>query len=365
MLENNTGCGAIILIIGIILGGIASGVALSDKIKAKISNVGVGPPPNDLIHFSNSSSFKTGVLVDGSRDSFAVNDESHEGIPGADISGFYFTDLPGEVIGFASNPGSPPFTSSLPPTLKTPSDTLNPLVWTSGMDTVTFVFENEYAINISVWIIFGDFASQQASALEAIRKTVEIWTREGQGIRFQTPSIINATDHDDEEKKRLEDLLANDPDFLLDCEHVGSLRDNDRFAQNMINVYYVPRVRNLSEAGSGARAGTRCEGHNILMGNNASIELLAHEIGHAFSLDHVDSFTSDFDTSNVMHSASMIRNYLTEGQTFRSVVNRASAINEVSFYNKRPGLAQRTCSNIITIPAPDDCPELQKRIWTP
>jgi hypothetical protein len=96
------------------------------------------------------------------------------------------------------------------------------------------------------------------------------------------------------------------------------------------------------------------------MGRNASDHLFSHEIGHAFSLGHVNALTMFFDTTNVMHNASNNRNFLTEGQTFRAVVNTGSVINGV--YNARPGLITRNCGNS-TDTTVADCPAVQKRIW--
>lgn len=383
MLENNTGCGAIILIIGIILGGIAGGVALSDKIKGKISdltNAPPPPPPNDIIHFSNSSSFNTGVLVDGKRGSSDVDDEPYTGSTGADIILFYLTSLPGEVIGFAQNAGSPPFPTSLPPTLKTPLDEVNPLAWTPDTDNVSFTFSNEYLIDVSIWIIFtrldiedsDTYDSQRDMALEAIRNTVDIWTTEGQGIRFRDYNIIDRTNDDDPQKKALEDRLSN-PNSAVGCtdiaDLVGDEQENKRFTDRIINIYYVPRVQSSSEVGSGSTSGTHCAGsfakpyHVILMGTHTNHDLLVHEIGHALSLEHINAFNMDFKDDNVMHSASTTRRYLTEGQTFRSVVNIASALNDPSTYNARQGLPQRECNNLLTVEL--GCPEIQKRIWSP
>ncbi len=59
-----------------------------------------------------------------------------------------------------------------------------------------------------------------------------------------------------------------------------------------------------------------------------------------------------------MHSASNVRAFLTEGQTFRAHTRPASAINAV--YALRPGLLTRSCDrDTLTL----TCPPIAKRIW--
>ncbi len=94
------------------------------------------------------------------------------------------------------------------------------------------------------------------------------------------------------------------------------------------------------------------------MGKNSGDELLSHEIGHAFSLTHVNA-DANFNVDNIMHSASNTRQYATEGQLFRAHLNPESILN--ALYNARPGEVTRFCAynNTATFP----CPAIQKRVW--
>ena len=90
----------------------------------------------------------------------------------------------------------------------------------------------------------------------------------------------------------------------------------------------------------------------------AGSELLAHELGHDLALEHIDDRVADFDPTNIMHSASNIREFLTEGQLFRAHLRQNSALNLV--YGARPGLPIRNCDrDTLTL----DCPSIAKRLW--
>lgn len=119
---------------------------------------------------------------------------------------------------------------------------------------------------------------------------------------------------------------------------------------------------NTVDFGSGAATtnGVWCGGNLVAMGRNTSDHLFSHEIGHGFDLAHTNTLTANFDTTNVMHNASNSRNYLTEGQTFRAILDPNSAVNAT--YNLRPGQTTRNCGGTAQT-ATATCPAVQKRIW--
>ncbi len=77
------------------------------------------------------------------------------------------------------------------------------------------------------------------------------------------------------------------------------------------NVYLVGLVDGVTSRGNACTIG----GSFVAIAAGSGAELLAHEFGHDFGLEHVDDLTTDFDVSNVMHSASNTRRYFTEGQS--------------------------------------------------
>lgn len=134
----------------------------------------------------------------------------------------------------------------------------------------------------------------------------------------------------------------------------------------MINIYYVDRVGGgPSSVGTGT--GWSCKndhesdngGDFVAMGSATGDELLAHELGHSFALQHTNGLTG-YDTTNVMHNASNTREFLTEGQTFRLHMLAGSAINDANIYGARPGLTTRDCR---INAASEICVDNKKRIW--
>jgi hypothetical protein len=96
----------------------------------------------------------------------------------------------------------------------------------------------------------------------------------------------------------------------------------------------------------------------VAMGQSTLSDLLSHEIGHDFNLTHTDA-DANFDQTNIMHSASSTRAFISEGQLLRAHMSAASALNDT--YNARPGQPTRNCPYSNT--ATDQCPAIQKRIW--
>jgi len=284
---------------------------------------------NDKVHLTNGATGENGILVDGTKRGSSVNDERFAGAAGSDIAIGRFTRS-GEVIGY---------TNDHPPTLKAG------VAWTAGSDTVNLAFENKYLVPFYIWIVKGPYADQRMVAINASVRTSQIWTNERQGIGFSVFQINDAT------------AAPEAPSFYaFTCAAMAAdIKLKIGFNSGGINIYYVDTVDSVTTKG------IACGGGVVAMGKRTSDHLLSHEIGHGFNLVHVNSLTSFFDTTNVMHPASNNRNYLTEGQTFRAVVNSGSFINRV--YNARPGLITRDCGNS-TSTTDFSCPAVQKRIWS-
>ncbi|MEP6769949.1 MAG: hypothetical protein ABJC61_14850 [Acidobacteriota bacterium] len=222
----------------------------------------------------------------------------------------------------------------------------SPASWSAGDVPVRFV--NQLSLPVTVWIVKGPFASQKASALNALTTTDQIWWDERVGV-VDSPLAIN-------------DATGNSKAstyFNFTCTQQSALQTDIGQTAGRINIYFLDKV----DRGGGSYAqgnGNACAigSSFVAVGSSIGTDLLVHETGHDFGLTHVDDLTTDFDATNVMFSSSNSRQYFTEGQTFRAHMTPGSAINAV--FNARPGQPTRNCARDT---ATAQCPLIKKRIW--
>jgi len=306
----------------------------------------------DAIRVHNTVSDEVGALVDGLRAGAVVNDARYLKIRlGRFMSGVFpvvplenFTPAPvsNEAVAFAR--GRPPLL-------------LDNLSWSAFDDTIHATFDDEYAIDVRIWIVHGPFETTRNVALSAAVVTLTIWEHERQGIVFSNVNVTDATD--DPDTPSLVDFHCVD-----DAENIKSLIGHE---PGVLNIYYV-RTVDFSPPGPpfepSTTSGVWCSPQQIIaMGRQTSGPLLAHELGHAFGLAHPTqppAVAQHFDTRNVMHPSSSNREFLTEGQTFRAVIGTFSSINRI--YDVRFGQPTRPCPHSAT-DTDLDCPGLHKRLW--
>jgi hypothetical protein len=286
---------------------------------------------SDRVTVNGGDGAEDGVLVDGTASGSFHNDDRATGPDGSAITVGPFDAPPGEAIAF---------TQGHAPTLHTSVN------WTSGGDSVGFAYDPKFRVKFRIWVIKGPFADGQTKAVNACIRTAQIWRDERQGTGFSVFEITDATAN------------ANAGSYTaFDCGKVATMKTDIGFDTGAVNVYWV----NTVDFGSGAATsnGVWCGGNVVAMGWNVLDHLFSHEIGHAFALEHVNTLTTFFDTTNVMHNASNSRNWLTEGQTFRAVTTPGSVVNTLG---GRSG-PTRTCGGTSTVTTDAACPALQKRIW--
>ncbi len=221
--------------------------------------------------------------------------------------------------------------------------------WTDSTgDEFPVALASILSLPVTVWIVQGPFASQRDHAIDACIQTASIWDAERMGVRFSSFVVRDATSDPD-----IDDAILNSVGG--DARNWDDFSDNIGFDAGRINIYWINTVNGSTTTGwsdFGAR---------IVMGRNTGDELLVHEIGHGFSLRHPRSCggsTADFDATNVMWPCSSSREYLTEGQVFRSHFNTSSSVNNL--YNARPGQPTLNCQTANQSPA---CPGLTRRLW--
>jgi hypothetical protein len=285
----------------------------------------------DTVKATGGDGAEDGLLVDGNVSATVHNDDRTTGADGAAIPVGPYDGGAGEVIAY---------TVGHAPTVK-PS-----VGWSSGNDAVSIGFDPKYKVKFQNWIVQGPFATGQTRAVNACIRTSQIWRDERQGTSFSAFDITDATAN-----AKASSYTA------FTCSLASGIKTDIGFDASAVNVYWV----NTVDFGSGAATsnGVWCGGNMVAMGASVLDHLFSHEIGHAYALEHVNSLTSFFDQTNVMHNASNFRAFLAEGQTFRAATTGGSVVNTLG---GRSGVT-RPCGGTATTTTDAQCPAVQKRVW--
>ena len=226
---------------------------------------------------------------------------------------------------------------------------LQPVTWTTagGNQTVPVQLAPALAAPLTIWVVAGPAATTNQTALTLYQTAQQIAVAERFGIDLSSVEFRDATGNASAAAWGAFTCGAGNA-------NVAALQAALGVRPGRINVYLVGLVDGSTSRGNACSLG----GGFVAIAAGSSAELLAHELGHAFALEHIDDLVTDFDEDNVMHSASVSRQSLTEGQTFRAHLRPNSAVNAV--YNARPGLPTRACDrDTLTL----QCPAIGKRIW--
>jgi hypothetical protein len=282
----------------------------------------------DKVTLANTSASEKGIMVDGQSSGGQVNDQSQTLAANGPFGVGQLTASPSsnEVVAF----------NSLHPVA------LQTVAWTSSDDSITVTLPNLIQIPVRVWIVQGPFAAQRTRAINACITTSSIWTNDRMGVDFNPFEVVDAT---------ADPQAANYVTF--DCSKRAGIEADIGKTAGRINIYWV----NTVDGGTGRGQACQIGSDFVAMGSATGDELLSHELGHDFGLQHVDG-QATFDMTNIMHSASNTRQFITEGQLFRAHLRPASALNAI--YAARPGLPTRNCLHGDDT---DQCPRLNKRIW--
>jgi len=267
------------------------------------------PPQDQITLVSQTGSDSATVLLDGWRTACDVDDEVHRG------SGRVGNMQPGtsctsEVAVFAIDNAMQ---------LVTPVT-----VWTNAStDVVTVPMTTPLNVPLTAWVLTGIAADPvvNASRADAVYNSMQA------GISFHNVDV--------------RDYHTQTAITVAACERLETLKTAYPPVASRVNAYYVQTVTTDITAANGATVPTSvpgkwCEGTNpaiILMGAWYT-ETLAHELGHAFSLQHSDSWAASSSSSatndNLMLSSSISRSKLTIGQAFRVNVHNTSWLKQNS-----------------------------------
>ena len=227
--------------------------------------------------------------------------------------------------------------------------TLLPTVWATalGNQIVSVPFAGVMATPLTIWVVAAPFATTQQTALTLWQTAQQIYADERLGVQLSPVEIVDATTNAKAASWAAFTCGAGNANVTSIAADIGA-------RAGRINVYLVGLVDSSTSRGNACAIG----GGFVAIAAGSGAELLAHELGHDFGLEHIDDLTTDFTRNNVMHSESISRLYLTEGQIFRAHLRSYSAINQL--FGLRPGLPTRDCDrDTPTL----DCPLIRKRLW--
>jgi hypothetical protein len=216
----------------------------------------------------------------------------------------------------------------------------------AGDQTVAVPFASELDTPVTIWVVAGAYATTQQTALTLWQTAQQIYWDERLGVRLSL-EVVDATSNP---KASIWSAFT----CGVNNASVTAIQSDIGVRPGRMNVYLVSLVDGSTSRGNACSIG----GGFVAIASGSGAELLAHELGHDFGLEHIDDLIATFDTTNVMHSASNVRQFLTEGQTFRAHLRPNSAINAV--YSLRAGLPTRACDRDTMLLG---CPSVAKRIW--
>lgn len=200
--------------------------------------------------------------------------------------------------------------------------------WTDASDVLPVTMAPELVVPINLFIMSGDFdthdeAKREAQAKLDVARATQIYSSGECGMNF----TVNLAKDETSGTFRADLLTA-------ECTgNVGRFNaiDPPQTSKPGIKVFYVD--------GPGGLQGQTCpDGQTavIIITVSSTNETLAHEIGHAFSLDHANDIKGML-ADNLMMSPASNPGALTLGQCYRTNINQKSVVNKSGF---RSGLTR-------------------------
>jgi hypothetical protein len=280
------------------------------------------------VHFVSTSGSPNGVLV---TDGFSTQYGGF--VTAADKVNIGARAGLGEAVGFSQY---------RPTALQTASW----MTW-FGDQTVDLNLHDQIRVPITFWVLSSPFGTNQTRANNFWFAMQTVYWPERVGLLFTPTTVRDATTNANRSKYLAFTCGSGNANMTKMQSDIG-------FDSGRINVYLVDSVDGSTSRGNACQIG----GPFVAIASTAGTDLLSHEMGHDLALTHIDDLTANFDQTNVMHSASSSRAFLTEGQLFRAHLQPASAVNAT--YGVRPGQITRDCPRDTVSRT---CPAIQKRLW--
>jgi hypothetical protein len=287
-------------------------------------------PGRSSLRFLQGSSATNGALVS---DAIAIPNANYQGYQAAGAN----VDVgprngAGEVIAFSEKRAV----------------ALLPVTWSSatGNQIVDVPLLAQLNTPITIWVVAGPFVTTQQTALTLWSTAQQMYWAERMGTALPLEVVDATTNPKAGTWNAFTCGTAN--------ASVNAIQADIGVRAGRINVYLVNLVDGSTSRGNACSIG----GPFVAIAAGSTADLLAHELGHDYALEHIDDLPLAFDVTNVMHPASSTRAFVTEGQSFRAHTLPASAINAV--YALRPGQVTRTCDrDTLTL----TCPAIARRLW--
>ncbi|HSG09454.1 MAG TPA: Ig-like domain-containing protein [Longimicrobiales bacterium] len=183
--------------------------------------------------------------------------------------------------------------------------------WTSGADTVHVTLQPPVPVDISFTVRVGVFEEQKRVIEEQLASMEWLWKSGGMGIRLG--------------EIRYQDATGTGADSLIVSQGLCS----GRVPGSAVEVTYVSTID------AGRYDGWGCWSGHVFMSLRSRVYpyLLAHELGHTFTLEHT--------VEGLMYPSSpgsMVR----DGETFRAHFHQSSVLNTI--FNAQPQSMRRTCT---------------------
>lgn len=298
---------------------------------------------NDQVVLQNNASNDNAVvLLDGKQPSGCMDDGTYRGSTMVDVDNVLpSNDCSSEVVIMSDD-------NAL--------EVVEPVsVWTEAAgDRLTVDLKDPLSLPLRIWSVHGDHQSVQQQAEADLAWANVAFGDSHAGIIFPAEYTDKTED-------------ADPTNSYAYCNLHMDIIEDIGYETGKLNVYYVDRVLENGPTAVGAWCGTFGRGGIILIENTAPISTLAHELGHALSLEHIDDVDLDADGrpdfemwTNIMSTGSnpALTPTFSEGQAFRVNINERSFINAIGVRSDvirhcAAGEHNRVCP-AVTLDVPDD-----------